>query len=221
MGNDAVPQGSCPACGIWVEVLAVGAMSRSRRRAGVLTGMAASVILGLSACQPASGGLSSVAVAITTDEAGTGALKQDGVDVRWLACTAQAETVDGGGRDTSSVTPSDSAVATTALASSAARPAVARVDCEGETTDGQKITISGTVTEEVSGRCVRGELSSQVDGRTVFDVNVLGDCAARSTEREGPARGTAPSGTSAPPADPPRPTVTVTVTVTAPPPGVS
>ncbi|MGK5632996.1 hypothetical protein ACSNOD_31760, partial [Streptomyces sp. URMC 123] len=43
----------------------------------------------LVACDPsASGGLSTVAVALTTDQTGTRALEQAGVDVQWLSCTS-------------------------------------------------------------------------------------------------------------------------------------
>ena len=149
--------------------------------------------MGVAACEPASGGLSSVAVAVTTDKTATSTLERIGFKVRWLSCTAKI----GDGK----------ASAGTASAGSSTSPAgggVATVDCQGETDSGQKITLKGKVTEERSGACVRGDLIARVDGKVVFEASVLGNCNAASSS--------APSPT--PPGGQPRPTVTVTVTVT-------
>ncbi|MDI9884157.1 hypothetical protein QMZ92_07035 [Streptomyces sp. HNM0645] len=145
---------------------------------------------GLVACEPGtSGGLSAMAVSYTTDIAGTRALENEGVRVRWLSCAAR---LDSG-----------------ASASPSAR-AAAGVDCEGETDDGGKITIGGTVTQEIGGRCVHGDLTAKSDGRRVFRAYVLGDCNAPvPTPARTPAPPPAPGDGGAP-----RPTVTVTVTVT-------
>jgi hypothetical protein len=82
------------------------------------------------------------------------------------------------------------------------------VDCQGETGSGQDITVTGKVTEERGGKCVRGDLTARIEKKIVFQATMLGDCSA------------APS--SAPAGDPPAPgrpyptvTVTVTETVTA------
>ncbi|MGW1495966.1 hypothetical protein [Streptomyces sp. NPDC002402] len=156
---------------------------------------AATAVVGVAACEPSTGGLSSVAVAVTTDKTATSTLERIGFKVRWLSCTANID--DGKAPVTASASPS--------------RPSVATVDCHGETESGQEITLKGKVTDERSGRCVRGRLVAKVGGKVVFEASVLGNCSA------------APSSTpqTRPPGGPARPTVTVTVTVTetADPPG--
>ncbi|WP_233415364.1 hypothetical protein [Streptomyces sp. N35] len=134
-------------------------------------------------------GLNSAAVAMTTDQKGTDALEKKGIDVQWLSCTSSFG--EGGGTPDSAKSPSVRSVAT--------------VDCEGRTRDGREITLTGKVTEERSGACVRGDLTAKVAGKTVLQADVLGNCAdARPTSR--------------PPANGPQPTVTVTTTVTVYPP---
>ncbi|MET7619053.1 hypothetical protein [Streptomyces sp. NPDC005408] len=172
----------------------MGALRRVLHRR-ILAAICASgaAVAGVAACEPVAGGLNSVAVAVTTDRTGTSTLERIGFHVRWLSCTAN---VDGGKAGaTASASPS--------------RPSVATVDCQGETESGQKITLKGKVTDERSGKCVRGDLVGKVDGKVVFEASVLGNCNA------------APSSTPATrtPGGPSRPTVTVTVTVTADPPG--
>ncbi|MFI6469096.1 hypothetical protein ACIBL5_02335 [Streptomyces sp. NPDC050516] len=147
--------------------------------------MAALAIGGAAACDPV-GGLNSAAVAVTTDQTATAALQHQHVAIKWLTCTANLK----GGP---SATPS--AASTTQQ--------VADVDCQGETKDGKPITVKGTVTQEVEGRCVKGDLTAKVAGKTVFRASVLGNCNA-------PAPTTGP----ATPAPGGHPTVTVTVTVT-------
>ncbi len=159
-------------------------------RALAAIGFAGAAVAGLTACDPAAGGLSSAAVAVTTDRTGTSTLERLGFDVRWLSCRA---TVDDGKK----TTPSP------------AGPGSATVDCQGETDSGAKITLKGKVTEERSGRCVRGDLKARVNGKVVFEATVLGNCGATPSSKPRPT----------PPGDDPRPTVTVTVTVTADPPG--
>ncbi|MGW2559963.1 hypothetical protein ACWCXB_12080 [Streptomyces sp. NPDC001514] len=146
-------------------------------------GLAGAAALGAVACEPGTGGLSTMAVSYTTDTTGTRALERAGVDVRRLSCTS---TLNSGATNS----PSPQSVAT--------------VDCQGETGDGRKITITGTVTQELGGRCVRGDLTAKAGPRTVFRAHVLGDCTATTGPAPAPAPG---DGT-------PRPTVTVTVTVT-------
>ncbi|TQK44533.1 hypothetical protein FBY35_6042 [Streptomyces sp. SLBN-118] len=147
---------------------------------------ASAAVVGVGACEPTTGGLSSVAVAVTTDKTATSTLERIGFKVRWLSCTATMN----GGKAPASASPSG--------------PSVATVDCQGETESGQKITVKGKVTDERSGRCVRGDLVAKVGGKVVFEASMLGNCSA------------APSSTpvTRPPGGPGRPTVTVTVTVT-------
>jgi hypothetical protein len=174
----------------------MGAMRRVlHRRALAAIGAAGTAVVGVAACEPTTGGLSAVAVAITTDRTGTSTLERLDFDVRWLSCTA---TVDGGERASASKSPASRSVAT--------------VDCQGETDSGQDITLKGKVTEERSGRCVRGDLIARVDGKVVFQASMLGDCAAGPTRT--PTR-TSPERPQATPPGPPPVTVTVTVTATA------
>ncbi|MBY8877693.1 hypothetical protein [Actinacidiphila acidipaludis] len=98
-------------------------------------------------------GLGASAVSATTDQLATHALKHDHVKVQWLSCSA----------------------------STGARSA--KVDCLGRTDDQQKITVKGTVTEQLDDTCVRGRLVAVVGGRTVFDVRGLGDCDRPSPVR--------------------------------------
>ncbi|MGW8333839.1 hypothetical protein ACWGLE_38760 [Streptomyces sp. NPDC055897] len=151
--------------------------------------LAASAIGGVTACDPV-GGLNSAAVAVTTEQTATAALAHEHVDVKWLTCNASLNSGP-------SATPS--AGATTHQ--------VADVNCQGETKDGRAITVKGKVTQEIGGRCVKGDLTAKVAGRTVFRASVLGNCTA-------PAPTTAPTTGPATPAPGGRPTVTVTVTVT-------
>ncbi|MEV6399268.1 hypothetical protein AB0M39_31530 [Streptomyces sp. NPDC051907] len=156
-------------------------------------------IVGAAACEPAADGLSAVAVAVTTDKTATSTLERLEFDVRWLTCTAKL---------TGGTKPSRTKSSGTKPARASAPPAsgrAAEVDCNGETASGQDITLTGKVTEEKAGRCVRGDLTAKVDKKVVFQATLLGDCSA------------APSNT--PPAThrpttAPRPGVTVTETVT-------
>ncbi|WP_193473176.1 hypothetical protein [Streptomyces griseomycini] len=152
------------------------------RRTVVVAGFAVAAVGGVVACEP--GGLSSAAVAYTTDEAVTEELNRQKAGVRWLSCTASFGDEEGpspsGGEDT-----------------------VASVDCRGETEDGKEITVTGKVTHAVNGACVRGDLTAKVDGKQWFRVDGLGDCDA-----------TSPPPVGEPPKGGPGPTATVTVTTT-------
>jgi hypothetical protein len=163
------------------------------RRCGIAAGLLTAAAVGVVACDPV-GGLSTSAVAITTDQVGTKALKTDGVDVRWMSCTATV-----GHRSSARSTRTSTA------------DSVASVDCQGEAKGGQKIIITGRVTEERDGRCVKGHLVARVAGRKVFEANVLGDCSARPTATRTATR--TPTATTTP-----RPTVTRTVTPSTRPP---
>ncbi|MFJ4471029.1 hypothetical protein ACIP2X_26595 [Streptomyces sp. NPDC089424] len=160
-------------------------VTRSRRRtraAGVVVAFVAGAGA-LVACEP--GTMSSATVAWTTDELVTRELERREVAVQWLTCTAQL------GDTSASATPSASV------------RNVADVDCEGRTTDGRDITVTGEVTRAVGGACVRGDLTVEVDGKQRFRFTGLGDCDATS----------APPVGGAPPAGGPTTTVTVTKTV--------
>jgi hypothetical protein len=95
-------------------------------------------------------GLAESSVSVTTDQLATRALKNDHVKVQWLSCGAST-----GDRQ-------------------------AKVDCLGRTDDQRKITVKGTVTEQQDDTCVRGRLTAEVAGRTVFDVSGLGRCVHRT-----------------------------------------
>ena len=156
--------------------------------------MAVVAVFGMVACEPGDG-MSTAAVAITTDQAGTHELEKQGVDVQWLTCTASY----GDKGPTAGSSPSVRSVAS--------------VDCVGEAADGRDITIKGKVTQEVNGTCVRGDLTAEVGGKERFHVDVLGNCRAGTPS-------TAPSWTppvehrTTPPHERPGATVTVTKTVT-------
>lgn len=153
------------------------------RRQALTAGFAVTTVLGITACE--GGGLTSAAVAITTDKTVTDRLNDQKADVRWLSCTASYGDKDGksdkDGKDT-----------------------VAAVDCQGETQDGKEITVTGRITHAINGACVRGNITAKVDGKQVFRVDGLGDCDSTSPPRVGEP--TQRGG--------PRPTVTVTVTTT-------
>ncbi|MDX6363980.1 hypothetical protein ACFVYF_15865 [Streptomyces sp. NPDC058274] len=174
----------------------MGALRRIRRPTGrrrVLAAVAlgAAGVFGTVACEPGDG-LSSAAVAYTTDQTGTKELERRGADVQWLSCTANYG--DGNKAFTPGKTPSSSA------------HTVANVDCQGQTKDGREITIKGKVTREIDGKCVRGDLTAEVGGKRWFRLDVLGNCNAASTPTYTPPVTYAPGQ--------PRPTVTVTVTET-------
>ncbi|MFI8187568.1 hypothetical protein ACIF8T_01955 [Streptomyces sp. NPDC085946] len=169
----------------------MGALRRILQRprgagAVAVAGLVVVVAGGAVACEPG-GGLSSAAVAYTTDEAVTKELNRQKAGVRWLSCTASY----GSDEDASP---------------SASEDTVATVDCRGETDDGKEITVDGEVTHAVNGACVRGHLTAKVDGKVWFDVKGLGDCDATSAP---PVGGPGGGGDGRP-----GPTVTVTVTTT-------
>ncbi|MGW0963579.1 hypothetical protein ACWD4K_32245 [Streptomyces gelaticus] len=154
-----------------------------------MSALVVAAVAGAVACEPAAG-LNSASIAVTTDQVGTGALERNGVDVRWLNCTAG---VDGNG------------IAAASPAASARR--AADVNCTGKTGGGEVITLTGKVTQALGGRCVRGDLTARAGGRSVFRADVLGNCdATPSTVVVDPPPAGGGVGF--------RPTVTVTVTVT-------
>ncbi|WP_416986275.1 hypothetical protein [Streptomyces sp. T028] len=148
------------------------------------------VVVGGAVACEPGGGVSGMSVAYTTDQAATAEIEQRDVDVRWLTCTA--------GRDDSLVS----------------------VDCQGETGDGEDITVTGKVVRAVDGKCVRGDVRADVGKKELFRVSGVGDCGSVTPSPvEAPSSPAGASGSAQPggrPADPSgvRPTVTVTVTVT-------
>ncbi|CAL9567442.1 hypothetical protein [Streptomyces sp. Tu 3180] len=155
------------------------------RRPVVVAGFVAAAVGGVVACEP--GGLSSAAVAYTTDQTVTEELNRRKAGVRWLSCTASFGDKEG----------------SSSSSSSGGEDTVASVDCQGETEDGKEITVTGKVTHAVNGACVRGNITVKVDGRQRLRVDGLGDCDATSAPPVGePTKGG------------PNPTVTVTVTTT-------
>ncbi|GAA3883148.1 hypothetical protein GCM10023084_40060 [Streptomyces lacrimifluminis] len=162
-----------------------------------MAGLVAAVVGGVVACDP--GGLGSATVAYTTDQTTTKELERRNVGVQWLTCTAS---VDSGNSNSNKVSTSGSSPTPSEIP-------VADVDCQGKTTDGKDITVTGKVTRAVNGRCVRGDLTAKVDGKQWFRVSGLGNCDAPST----PTR-TAPVTWQPPDDGQPAPTVTVTVTRT-------
>ncbi|MER6959054.1 MULTISPECIES: hypothetical protein [unclassified Streptomyces] len=136
------------------------------RRIWLLVG-AAVLAGGVVACEP--GGLSSMSVAYTTDEAATAELGRRDVDVRWLTCTAQYKDPEKAGT-------------------------VASVDCQGETGDGRDITVTGSVARAVDGACVRGDLTAVVGKKQLFRVTGLGDCKSATPSPVKPSGSTQPGG---------------------------
>lgn len=159
------------------------------RRVAVAVALAVAGVGGAVACEPGAG-ISSAAVAYTTDETVTKELDRRKAGVRWLTCTASYGSARNAG-DSGKASPS------------ATERTVATVDCQGQTKDGKDITVTGRVTHAVDGACVRGNITAKVDGKVWFRADGLGDCdATPSPVGGGPTNGQ------------PGPTVTVTVTQT-------
>jgi hypothetical protein len=125
-------------------------MGKARRTWAVAALLTAAAASAASACEPADG-LGTSAVSVTTDQLATHALKQKGVDVQWLSCSAQSKTRS------------------------------ASVDCVGRTDDNRKIAVKGSVTEQLDDLCVRGRLTATVGTRQIFSVQGLGNCDRRHT----------------------------------------
>ncbi|QIB45885.1 hypothetical protein [Streptomyces aureoverticillatus] len=137
-------------------------MRRPRRVLVVVTATAAAG-LGLAACDPVEGDMSTSAVAITTDKMGTLELERQHAEVDWITCTASFI-----GRDKK--------------ASESDEPRDAEVDCRGQTDDDKVITIRGRVTDVSNGACVRGNLTARIGGEEWFRVDVLGNCDSKPND---------------------------------------
>ncbi|MER5945126.1 hypothetical protein ABT127_03590 [Streptomyces sp. NPDC001904] len=116
--------------------------------------------LGAVACQPVDEGLNPSTVAATTDQQGTAELNRQNAHVRWLSCSAAYVNRTSGSGSTSQDV---------------------HVDCQGKTTDGKEITLTGNAYAVVSGKCVRGSFTAKVEGKLWFRVGVLGNCEASDT----------------------------------------
>ncbi|MFI0910742.1 hypothetical protein [Streptomyces abikoensis] len=162
----------------------MGASRRIRYGLGAaaLTGVA---VVALSGCDPVAG-LDATTVAVTTQRQASRALDREGVHVAWLSCRGKAE--NGGGKDPGT--------------GSALPVTVVGVDCEGRTDTGRKIIVFGNVTGITGQACVRGLLTANVDGRTVFQVSVLGDCDRTGDTGGKPPTAPAPGGQGKPPPAP-------------------
>ena len=158
---------------------------------GVLTAcVVGSLATGAVGCQPTpEQGLTPVGVALATDQVGTQALEGHGVKVRWLTCRASL-------RKARSQSPTPG--------SAAPDNGVALVTCDGRSVEGDKLRISGRVTHQQHGTCVRGRFLAEAGDRPVFRARALGDCGRRPTTDVPPPPAPSPSA--------PRPTVTETVT---------
>ncbi|MER7344128.1 hypothetical protein ABT390_01830 [Streptomyces aurantiacus] len=140
--------------------------TRRARRALVAASAVAAAGLGLAACDPVEGNMSTSAVAITTDKMGTRELERQHAEVDWLTCTASFV-----GRD-KKVSESDES-------------REAEVDCRGQTDDDKEITIKGRVTDVTNGACVRGNLTAEIGRQEWFRVDVLGNCDSRPDDDNG------------------------------------
>ncbi|WP_286256697.1 hypothetical protein [Streptomyces graminofaciens] len=166
-------------------------MGAFRVLSGAVVGVG--VVVALVGCEPGAG-LSTGAVAFTTDQTATRELEKQGLDVRWLTCTASYD--DSKNSDDKQAGNKSSPSAHT----------VANVDCTGEDKKGREIKVTGKVTKEVSGKCVRGDLTAKVDGKEWFRVDVLGNCNA-------PDATPTPNSPVTDQPNQPGPTVTVTQTI--------
>ncbi|AGP57913.1 hypothetical protein [Streptomyces rapamycinicus] len=131
----------------------------------------------MTACEPTGGGISSVTVAITTDQVATEALERGGVGVRWMSCNAEFRN----GRTAGAASPSRSD-----SQSERSGETDARVDCHGRTDNDKDVRIRGRVTYVREDHCVRGDLTGQVDGRKVFEANVIGECQGGGSDTGSP-----------------------------------
>jgi hypothetical protein len=123
---------------------------------------ALAAVVAVTGCEPREGGVTAIAVSITTDKVGTSALERGGIGVRWLICNADLKS-----GPTAGASASRAGDAGTTDAS---------VDCRGRTEDDKAIGISGRVGYVRENHCVRGDLTGTVEGHKVFRADVIGEC---------------------------------------------
>ncbi|MFI5792489.1 hypothetical protein [Streptomyces sp. NPDC051677] len=128
-----------------------------------LVGLVPVVVGAAVACEPG-GGVSTMSVAYTTDQAATAEIGRRDVNVRWLTCTGERQ---------------DDLVS---------------VDCQGETGDGKDITVTGKIMRAVDGACVRGDLTAVVGKKQLFRVSGLGDCKSATPSPVKPSGSAQPGG---------------------------
>ncbi len=160
----------------------MGVLSQARRgRALCAAAVVGAAVVAVTGCEPTGGSISSATIAITTDRVTTEALERGGVGVRWMSCNADFRSGRTAGTD-ASASPSRN---------ERAGETDARVDCQGRTENDKDIRIRGRVTYVREDHCVRGDLTGQVDGRKVFQANVIGECqgGARDTGSPRPTGG--------------------------------
>ncbi|MBB5933034.1 hypothetical protein [Streptomyces zagrosensis] len=151
----------------------MGATRQARRwrHTVIALGALGTAVGTLAACDDVEGGLRATTVAVTTDKVGTRALERGGIDVQWLTCTAQIKREDDGkGNDRSKAPRSRN-------------EGRAQVSCRGETNGNQDLKIDGLVTYVREDRCVRGDLTGTLEGRVVFEADLIGECAGGQPNR--------------------------------------
>ncbi|GAA3365140.1 hypothetical protein GCM10017744_066670 [Streptomyces antimycoticus] len=169
----------------------MGVLSQARRGRALLSVAAVGAAVAVTACEPTGGGISSVTVAITTDQVVTEALERGGVGVRWMSCNAEFKN-----GHTAGAPPSRS---------ERSGETDARVDCHGRTDNDKDIRIKGRVTYVRADHCVRGDVTGEVDGRKVFEAQVIGECQGGGPDTDSP-RPTFSHSRDRPSTDSPQPT---------------
>jgi len=153
----------------------MGVLSHHVRRGRPLLAAVAVVAaaVAVTGCEPRDGGITAIAVSITTDKVGTSALERGGVGVRWLTCNADLKRG-----------PTAGASASTA---GDAGTTDASVKCRGRTEDDKAIGITGRVTYVRENHCVRGDLTGTIAGAKVFRADVIGECDGGDDDTGSPA----------------------------------
>jgi hypothetical protein len=142
----------------------MGVLSHHVRHGRPLLAAVAAVAaaVAVTGCEPRDGGVTAIAVSVTTDKVSTSALERGGIGVRWLTCNADLKTGPTAGASASRAGDSGTTDAS--------------VDCRGRTEDDKAIGIRGKVTYVRENHCVRGDLTGTVEGHKVFQANVIGEC---------------------------------------------
>ncbi|WP_246097617.1 hypothetical protein [Streptomyces botrytidirepellens] len=142
----------------------MGVLSHHVRHGRPLLAAVAAVAaaVAVTGCEPRDGGVTAIAVSITTDKVSTSALERGGIGVRWLTCNADLKTGPTAGASASRAGDSGTTDAS--------------VNCRGRTEDDKAIGIRGKVTYVRENHCVRGDLTGTVEGHKVFRADVIGEC---------------------------------------------
>lgn len=142
----------------------MGVLSHHVRHGRSLLAAVAAVVAAtaMTGCEPRDGGVTAIAVSVTTDKVSTSALERGGVGVRWLTCNADLKRTPTAGASASGTGDSGTTDAS--------------VNCRGRTEDDKAIGVSGKVTYVRENHCVRGDLTGKIAGTKVFRANVIGEC---------------------------------------------